>query len=77
MAQSFLVSSHRQWLLKAKSTAMQEKMHALDLQVIADSDLKHNNILLVEIMHKIAKKLGFRQRIICTAVVFFKRFYLT
>jgi hypothetical protein len=72
MALSFLASSHRQWILRAKAS-LQDKAHALDTAI----HVQHANLLLTEIMHKVAKKIGFRQRVICTALVFFKRFYIT
>jgi len=74
MAASFKNSSHSKcWLLPRKEVL---KSNALDIVATSRDEILKLRLYFVEMMHHMGKELKLRQRVISSAVVFFKRFYL-
>ncbi|TFK63986.1 cyclin-like protein [Pluteus cervinus] len=75
MATDFWASSHyKRWIVD-RATLRQSR--AEDLQYVDDPQyLDFLSIYFANIITKLGKKLGLRQRVIATATVFFRRFYL-
>ncbi|KAF9236634.1 cyclin-like protein [Melanogaster broomeanus] len=75
MATDFWASSHyKRWIVD-RATLRQAR--ADDLQHIDDPDfLTYLSVFFANAITKLGKKLNFRQRVIATAIVFFRRFYL-
>jgi len=74
MATNFWTSSHARWLISDEKAVYQA--HSGDLKYFKSrKHIWELRLYFVEYIHRIGKKLGFRQRVLCTAVVFFKRFY--
>ncbi|KAF9475275.1 cyclin-like protein [Pholiota conissans] len=75
MAADFWASSHyKRWIVD-RATLHQARYE--DLQFVEDPEyLDYLAIYFANLITKLGKKLQFRQRIIATATVFFRRFYL-
>ncbi|KAH7888231.1 cyclin-like protein [Phlebopus sp. FC_14] len=75
MATDFWASSHyKRWLVD-RATLRQAR--ADDLQYVDDPEyFVYFSIFFANVITKLGKKLNFRQRVISTAIVFFRRFYL-
>jgi len=75
MATDFWASSHyKRWIVD-RATVRQAR--AEDLQYIEDPEyFDFLNIFFANVISKLAKKLQLRQRVVATAIMFFKRFYL-
>ncbi|KAF8164749.1 cyclin-like protein [Crassisporium funariophilum] len=75
MATDFWASSHyKRWIVDRASL---NQARAEDLQYVEDPEyLDFLSIYFANVITKLGKKLQFRQRIIATATVFFRRFYL-
>ncbi|KAF8189735.1 cyclin-like protein [Pholiota molesta] len=75
MAADFWASSHyKKWIVD-RATVHQARYE--DLQYVEDPEyLDYLAIYFANLITKLGKKLQFRQRVIATATVFFRRFYL-
>ncbi|KAF8825789.1 hypothetical protein HHX47_DHR6000621 [Lentinula edodes] len=75
MATDFWASSHyKRWIV---DRATLKQARADDLVYVSEPEcLEFLAIYFANIISKLGKKLGFRQRVIATATVFFRRFYL-
>ncbi|KAJ8581017.1 cyclin-like protein [Rhizopogon salebrosus TDB-379] len=75
MATDFWASSHyKRWIVD-RATLRQAR--ADDLQYVDDPEyLDFFSIFFTNVITKLGKKLSFRQRVIATAIVFFRRFYI-
>ncbi|OAX37568.1 cyclin-like protein [Rhizopogon vinicolor AM-OR11-026] len=75
MATDFWASSHyKRWIVD-RATVKQAR--AEDLQYLDDPEyLDFFSIFFTNVITKLGKKLNFRQRVIATAIVFFRRFYI-
>ncbi|KZV94261.1 C/H/G cyclin [Exidia glandulosa HHB12029] len=74
MAANFWVSSHyKRWMVD-RSTI--EQARADDQEYATPNELSLLGILFANIIVKLARRLSLRQRVIATAHVFFRRFYL-
>ncbi|KAG1731974.1 cyclin-like protein [Suillus paluster] len=75
MATDFWASTHyKRWIVD-RATLKQSR--ADDLQYVDDSEyLDFFAIFFANVITKLGKKLNFRQRVIATAIVFFRRFYI-
>ncbi|KAF8954247.1 cyclin-like protein [Flammula alnicola] len=75
MATDFWASSHyKRWIVD-RATLNQARCE--DVQFVEDPEyLDYLSIYFANVITKLGKKLQFRQRIIATATVFFRRFYL-
>ncbi|KAI0337540.1 cyclin-like protein [Trametopsis cervina] len=75
MATDFWASSHHKRWIVDRDTLRQARVE--DLQYIEDPEyLDFFNIFFANVISKLGKKLQLRQRVVATAIVFFKRFYL-
>ncbi|KDR74307.1 hypothetical protein GALMADRAFT_227379 [Galerina marginata CBS 339.88] len=75
MATDFWASSHSKRWIVDRATLNQARFQ--DLQYVDDPEhLDYLAIYFANVITKLGKKLQFRQRIIATATVFFRRFYL-
>ncbi|KIK57464.1 hypothetical protein GYMLUDRAFT_247097 [Collybiopsis luxurians FD-317 M1] len=75
MATDFWASSHyKRWIVDRITL---KESRADDLHYLGDPELlKFFSIYFADIISKLGKKLQLRQRVIATAIVFFRRFYL-
>ncbi|KAG1822280.1 cyclin-like protein [Suillus variegatus] len=75
MATDFWASSHyKRWIV---DRATLKESRSDDLQYVDDPDyLDFFAIFFANVIAKLGKKLNFRQRVIATAIVFFRRFYI-
>ncbi|KIJ59420.1 hypothetical protein HYDPIDRAFT_118514 [Hydnomerulius pinastri MD-312] len=75
MATDFWASSHyKRWIVD-RATLRQARTD--DLQYIDDPEyLAYFSVCFANVITKLGKKLNFRQRVIASAIVFFRRFYL-
>jgi cyclin C len=75
MATDFWASSHyKRWIV---DRATLKESRSDDLQYVDDSEyLDFFAIFFANVITKLGKKLNFRQRVIATAIVFFRRFYI-
>ncbi|KAH7907126.1 cyclin-like protein [Hygrophoropsis aurantiaca] len=75
MATDFWVSSHyKRWIID-RATLRQARVD--DLQYVEDPEfLDFFSIFFANVIAKLGKKLNLRQRVIASATVFFRRFYL-
>ncbi|KAF8499315.1 cyclin-like protein [Gautieria morchelliformis] len=74
MATDFWASSHyRRWIVD-RSTLRQARSD--DRDYATDEELAFLGIFFANLISKLGKKLDLRQRVIATATVFFRRFYL-
>ncbi|KAG9316961.1 cyclin-like protein [Chiua virens] len=75
MATDFWASSHyKRWIV---DRATLHRARADDLQYVDDHDyLNYFSIFFANVITKLGKKLNFRQRVIATAIIFFRRFYI-
>mmetsp|Transcript_7270 Transcript_7270/g.13953 ORF Transcript_7270/g.13953 Transcript_7270/m.13953 type:complete len:181 (-) Transcript_7270:824-1366(-) len=74
MAASFENSSHRRNWLRGKRDILQS--NAEDIIATSADKIRKLRLYFVEMIHMLGRALMLRQRVIATAVVFFKRFYL-
>ncbi|KAF9442492.1 cyclin-like protein [Macrolepiota fuliginosa MF-IS2] len=74
MAADFWASSHRKRWLVDRATV--RRARAQDLHYVDSPSLDYLAIYFANVITKLGKKLGLRQRVIATATVFFRRFYL-
>jgi cyclin C len=75
MAANFWSSTHcNRWLLKKQEVAESNKK---DLKYLSPEDLKKLRIFFAQIIVNTCKQLGLRQRVAATAIVYFKRFYVS
>mmetsp|Transcript_15284 Transcript_15284/g.29070 ORF Transcript_15284/g.29070 Transcript_15284/m.29070 type:complete len:217 (-) Transcript_15284:696-1346(-) len=74
MAASFESSSHRRNWLRGKREILNS--NAEDIIATSADEIRRLRLYFVEIIHTLGRALRLRQRVIATAVVFFKRFYL-
>lgn len=73
MACNFWRSSHcLRWILREKK----EPFQPIDRNYFKPTEIKWLRLYFVEILHKAGKYLKFRQKLVATAAVFFKRFYI-
>ncbi|KAG2137138.1 cyclin-like protein [Suillus bovinus] len=75
MATDFWASSHyKRWIV---DRATLKESRSDDLQYVDDPEyLDFFAIFFANVITKLGKKLNFRQRVIATAIVFFRRFYI-
>lgn len=75
MATDFWASSHyKRWIV---DRATLKESRSDDLQYVDDPEyLDFFGIFFANVITKLGKKLNFRQRVIATAIVFFRRFYI-
>ncbi|KIK81129.1 hypothetical protein PAXRUDRAFT_35965 [Paxillus rubicundulus Ve08.2h10] len=75
MATDFWASSHyKRWIVDRVTL---REARADDLQYVDDPEyFTYFSVFFANVITKLGKKLGFRQRVIATAIVFFRRFYL-
>ncbi|KAF8548321.1 cyclin-like protein [Imleria badia] len=75
MATDFWASSHyKRWIV---DRATLQQARADDLQYVDDPEyFTFFSIFFANVITKLGKKLNFRQRVIATAIVFFRRFYI-
>ncbi|KAF9224527.1 cyclin-like protein [Gyrodon lividus] len=75
MATDFWASSHyKRWVVD-RATLRQARVD--DLQYVDDPEyFTYFSVFFANVITKLGKKLNFRQRVIATAIVFFRRFYL-
>ncbi|KAI9460408.1 cyclin-like protein [Boletus coccyginus] len=75
MATDFWASSHyKRWIV---DRATLQQARADDLQYVDDPEyFTYFSIFFANVITKLGKKLNFRQRVIATAIVFFRRFYI-
>eukprot|EP00457_Paulinella_chromatophora_P011189 gb/GEZN01011317.1/.p1 GENE.gb/GEZN01011317.1/~~gb/GEZN01011317.1/.p1 ORF type:complete len:310 (+),score=60.05 gb/GEZN01011317.1/:160-1089(+) len=80
MAANFWTSSHRQrWLFD--KTYVEKNSNGKDTEVFGGGRVGRANVLIlrtyfIEYIHKLGQQLQLRQKVLATAVVFFKRLYL-
>lgn len=73
MAANFWESSNcNRWQLSVKSGG---DFQPLDKSHFKPAEIKWLRMYFVELLNKVGKRLGFRQRLISTSIVLFKRFY--
>ncbi|KAI6160695.1 cyclin-like protein [Pisolithus thermaeus] len=75
MATDFWSSTHyKRWIVD-RATLRQAR--ATDMRYVDDPEyFIHFSLFFANVITKLGKKLAFRQRVIATAIVFFRRFYL-
>ncbi|KIJ13959.1 hypothetical protein PAXINDRAFT_176881 [Paxillus involutus ATCC 200175] len=75
MATDFWASSHyKRWIVDRITL---REARADDLQYVDDPEyFTYFSVFFANVITKLGKKLNFRQRVIATAIVFFRRFYL-
>ncbi|KAI6020174.1 hypothetical protein PISMIDRAFT_675129 [Pisolithus microcarpus 441] len=75
MATGFWSSTHyKRWIVD-RATLRQAR--ATDMRYVGDPEyFIHLSLFFANVITKLGKKLAFRQRVIATAIVFFRRFYL-
>ncbi|KAI0695734.1 cyclin-like protein [Cytidiella melzeri] len=75
MATDFWASSHHHRWIVDRATLRQARIE--DIQYVEDPEyLDFLSIFFANVISKLGKKLQLRQRVVATAIVFFKRFYL-
>jgi len=76
MAANFWLSTHcNYWLLPQKEVDNSNRKD-IDLNFLKSDDIKRLRVYYMEIIQTLGKLLKLRQRVIATAMVYFKRFYV-
>lgn len=74
MAATFESSSHaKRWIRSQREIMLS---NSADKAVVPAEEVERLRLFFVEFLHRLGKYLKLRQRVVSTAVVFFKRFYL-
>ncbi|ORY91797.1 cyclin-like protein [Leucosporidium creatinivorum] len=74
MAANFYLSSHANYHLHPRSALVSARQE--DLKHATEQELGWIEIWSGSVIQKLCKRLGLRQQVIATAIVFFRRFYL-